>query len=293
MQHAPRRNHRWQRALAWICLLLAAATAVPIGVSLVAGAEGVILASPPKIWVRGPTLGLTDGALTRAYLKPVSLVAFEVGPPDTLANAAARKFGPASAWRVRWDASDTDLWFEVPVWWVPLVLSAAGLWLKHRVGGLFSRRLRAQNTIVAASFLFAVNAAAAVTPFPIVGSEWPVPMLDIDVGVSTGLCHVQSSMFVIDGREWEQFRTWGVFWGRMRFPDGAHGWLFAIATWWLNIAFGGALLWIGIRAYRRGRDPNACPACGYSLVGLRGSACPECGVPRKEATTALPIAREA
>ena len=69
------------------------------------------------------------------------------------------------------------------------------------------------------------------------------------------------------GVDWSQ---WSVY-GRLQ------RWAFGIATWWLNVAFGTALLWIGIRAYRRGRDPTACSACGYSLAGLATSTCPECG----------------
>ena len=174
MPPAPRHNHRWQRALAWICLLLAAATAVPIGVSFVVVGDGVVLAPRLRVRDHGPTLGLIDGVLTRAILEPAPARVFSITRWDDLPRAAARKFGPTSVWRIRWNASDSDLWFAVPVWWAPLVLSAAGLWLKHRVGGLFSRRLRAQNTIVAASFLFAVNAAAAATRFPYVQSVWPV-----------------------------------------------------------------------------------------------------------------------
>ncbi|MFZ4576196.1 MAG: hypothetical protein ACOYN0_17565 [Phycisphaerales bacterium] len=300
MQQAPRHNHRWQRALAWVCLLLASATAVPIGASFVAGWNGVVLASPPTIWVRGPTLGLTEGALTRAYLKPDSLRGFEIGPLDTLVIAAARKFGTTSAWRVRWDASDSDLWFAVPVWWVPLAFCVASLWLRFRTKGLFARKRSGGRVIVATAMLFTANAVAAIPRInQCVTAEYLVPPSGPVVGVHRGwlvvgndrpsqpseslpspflppsiedLEHGLSGARI--GVDWSQ---WSVFYGVQRY------WAVGIATWWLNIALGTALLWIGIRAYRRGRDPDACPVCGYSRAGLASRTCPECGkAPAKE-----------
>jgi hypothetical protein len=293
MEPVTRPNHRWQRALAWICLLLAAATAVPIGVSFVVGGDGVVLAPRLRVRDHRPTLGLIDGVLTRAILNLAPARVFNAVPWDTLPRAAARKFGPTSAWRVRWDASGTDLWFEVPVWWVPLASSVAGLWLKIRAGGLFARKRTGGRVVVATALLFAANAVSAIPHInQLVTAEYCVPPSGPVMGVHRGWFVVgneglsqpndsSTSPFLPPsikelesglsgariGVDWSQWSGYGV----------QQYWAVGIATWWLNIALGTALLWIGIRAYRRGRDPDACSACGYSRAGPASSTCPECG----------------
>lgn len=293
MPPAPRHNHRWQRALAWICLLLAAATAVPIGVSFVAGGDGVVLAPRLRVRDHRPTLGLIDGVLTRAILNLAPARVFNAVPWDTLPRAAARKFGPTSAWRVRWDASGTDLWFEVPVWWVPLASCVAGVWLRFRAGGLFARKRAGGRVIVATALLFAANAVSATPRInQCVTAEYRVPPSGPVMGVHRGWFVVGNDGLsppydslpspvappsIEDLESGLSGARIGVDWSQWSVYGRLQHWAFAIATWWFNVALGAALLWIGTRAYRRGRDPNVCPACGYSLAGLASSTCPECG----------------
>jgi len=47
-------------------------------------------------------------------------------------------------------------------------------------------------------------------------------------------------------------------------------------VWWLGVFFVGLAVW---SATRRPPDPLICGQCGYTIAGLTGATCPECGEP--------------
>ena len=52
---------------------------------------------------------------------------------------------------------------------------------------------------------------------------------------------------------------------------------------------------VGVRSDRRWRrrnDPNLCPTCGYSIIGLQNDTCPECGNTARPASHTSDSARE-
>src|SRR5262249_38278223 len=55
---------------------------------------------------------------------------------------------------------------------------------------------------------------------------------------------------------------------------------------WAPLLYLPAVLRAGFRRVRRAR--GLCPRCGYSLAGLAGEVCPECGTPAKSKPASAP-----